>query len=223
MLERVQMFLTQILGVGGIAGLTLIYLFVIKKTMGDKLKSISWLNQNKLKLFFLAGAPTSFIYAPTLEELIFRAPLIVAFDRMSANAWIGIAISAAAFGLIHLNSPMVYTFLASDLDGQRERGTLSTDDIETEMARIKEEKASKVRVFLWIKVAVMALVGVPLAYYGIRYQSLWVSVGLHAAVNIFSMLILPILIGLVHVLSILFISLVELAGRSFFRLVRHRS
>ncbi|GEM_PF-6607109 len=41
------------------------------------------------------------IFAPTAEELIFRAPLVIAFGTLSLFAWMGIAVSSVAFGAIH--------------------------------------------------------------------------------------------------------------------------
>lgn len=80
--------------------------------------------------------------APAVEELIFRAPLIIAWSAMSTNAWYGIFVSTILFALAHL--PMV-----------------------------------KKRIMI---IGVIPL-GILTGYYGILYQSIWVSVGIHMLWN----------------------------------------
>jgi len=48
---------------------------------------------------------TAIVFAPLAEELFFRGLLLQTFWRHLGHAWLAIALSATAFGLIHITQP----------------------------------------------------------------------------------------------------------------------
>lgn len=63
--------------------------------------------------YFVVG-----LLAPLAEELVFRGAVLRALLRWHKNAWVGIAISAALFAIIHVNpAQMPHAFLAGLLLG----------------------------------------------------------------------------------------------------------
>lgn len=161
-MERVLMFLPSILIIGSIAGATSVYIKrVTEPRFGDDIKSVNW-KQNKWKDWLLIQ-PILIIWAPTAEELLFRAPLIIAFDAMSPFAWYGIFISSALFSLVHW--------------------------LEREKRDIRKKILNVVSTFL---LSILA------GYFGIKYQSIWLSVGIHAMCNLIPTMffLLIVVIGL---------------------------
>ena len=58
------------------------------------------------------------LFAPLVEELVFRGAVLRALLRWKRNPWIGIAISAALFAIIHMNpAQMPHAFLIGLLLG----------------------------------------------------------------------------------------------------------
>ena len=63
--------------------------------------------------YFVVG-----LLAPLAEELVFRGAVLRALLRWHKNAWVGIAISAALFALIHMNpAQLPHAFLVGLLLG----------------------------------------------------------------------------------------------------------
>ena len=63
--------------------------------------------------YFVVG-----LLAPLAEELVFRGAILRALLRWHKNAWVGIAVSAVLFAMIHMNpAQMPHAFLAGLLLG----------------------------------------------------------------------------------------------------------
>jgi len=102
--ERIYIFLPSILALACIAGIAFLYLKWIARRLGDNFTNEEWREKNVAKILLTVGAPTYYVFAPAVEELIFRAPLIILFGAMTSFAWYGILISSVLFALMHLLS-----------------------------------------------------------------------------------------------------------------------
>ena len=76
----------------------------------------TWLQEQMPELplgYFVVG-----LLAPLAEELVFRGAILRALLRWHKNAWVGIAISAVLFAIIHMNpAQMPHAFLVGLLLG----------------------------------------------------------------------------------------------------------
>lgn len=196
MYERLQNLSSQIL----ITGLSILVLHTYLNILANWIKkqphdNIEWLKQNQIKLYFLAGVPSILIFAPTFEEFFFRLPLIVIFSDVSGNAWLGILVSAVLFGAIHYLNPSTLYVSDQILDAKKNKGQdVKFNDVAKEI--VTKEKKAILRTKLSQVVATFFL-GLISGYYGIKHQSLFVSVGLHAAWNLFMPFILVIVASIV--------------------------
>ena|SRR3989344_3700349 len=202
MIDRIMQFLPSILVIASIAISTFIYLKVVIKKIGPAWKSVEWHSKNKWKVIWLVGAPAVNVWAPTAEELIFRAPIIIAFGTMSSSAWIGILISSAVFGAIHWFGKKINIL---EILSEKEAGNIKTDNLDTELSELEATQSKRVRIQRIAHVFTTMPLGVLSGYYGIKYQSIWVSVSIHAIWNLVMPIILPLFV-LIVVLSVLGIS-----------------
>ncbi len=165
-MERIYAFLPSILIIVCIAGTTLLYNKLITKRLGeDNLKINEWVKNNKWKAFS-SFAPVIYIGTPAIEELIFRAPLVIIFNTMSLSAWCGILISGGLFALLHWRDGIKFV-----VNGFSFSFSIFSN---------KEERT-------WIEgvnTLCVLILGILTGYYGIKYQSIWVSVGIHALWNL---------------------------------------
>jgi len=197
--ERFMQFLPSVIIIFSIAVVTLAHLFLIEKLLGSRLKSIDWLNKNKRKIFFLFFVPAFYVLPPTLEELIFRGPLIIVFGTLSFSAWIAILFSAFLFAAFH------YFGVASrinlfDILSEKEKGNIETDDIEAEEKKLAKTQSKKIKIRRIINISVSFPLGIFSGYCGIVYQSIWLSVVVHFIYNILAPIILWIIIAIVFLL-----------------------
>lgn len=191
MYERLQNLSSQVLTIG----LSILALYIYLKIINRWLKkqpydNIEWLKKNQVKLYFLAGMPMTIICTPMLEEFFFRLPLIVLFNDVSGGAWLGIFVSAILFGAIHYLNPKSFYVSQQILDAGKNKGIdAKCGDVAKEV--IAKEKKT-IMVAQIAQVIATFFFGLLSGYFGIKYQSLYVSVGLHAAWNLFMPFILVI-------------------------------
>lgn len=200
-MERIYVFLPSILIIACIAGVTLLYLKLIVKRFGDSFKSVEWHEKNKQKVAWVVGAPFINIWAPAVEELIFRAPLVIAFSAMSSFAWYGILSSSALFALTHWVGKKIWI---PEILSARENGEHKFDDLKTEVNRLHQEAGKKIIVRKVLHVILTLFLGILAGYYGIKYQSIWVSFGIHSAWNLIMPVVLPLftILGMLVLLGI---------------------
>jgi len=162
----------------------------IGKRYGDNFKSVEWLKENHGRVAWTVGSPHQYVLAPTIEELVFRAPLIIAFSTMSSGAWYGVLVSGALFALVHWFGKKI---LLSEVVSAKEKGSHESDDIAMEIGRLHTKEGKMIRVRKVLSVVLTFPLGILAGYYGIVYQSIWVAVGIHAAWNIFMPIVLQII------------------------------
>jgi len=194
------MFLPSILVIACIASATLLYLKWIVKRFGDKFKSVEWREKNKWKFFWIVGLPNRGLGSPFVEELFFRAPLIIAFSAMSSFAWYGVLASSCLFSLSHWFGKKISM---PEILSKRENSNHKSDDIETEIERLHQDKGKEIVVRRMLHMFFSLILGILAGYYGIKYQSIWVSVGIHSAWNLIMAEILPLFVLLFVSLGLL--------------------
>ena len=203
-MERISLFLPSILIIGGIAVIMFLYLKLMIRKFGDNLKSIDWVEQNKLKASLLLSSPNAYIFAPTWEELVFRAPIIIMFSELSQSAWYGILASSILFSVLHWRGNKITFFEILDA---RDNGEKESDNLEDESERLSQKMKKEVKQRKALHVLLTFLSGIIFGYFGIKYQSIWISVGLHSLWN----LIMPILVVVLIILAaIIYVSLSSL-------------
>lgn len=190
-MERIYAFLPSVLAIACIAGGTLLYVKWIIKRFGDNFKSIEWHQKNKWKVIWTVGTPLENIFAPAAEELIFRAPLIIAFDVMSSMAWYGVLLSSGLFASMHWFGQKIKIW---EILSAKENGDHMSDDVTAESDRLYTEEGTMIMVRKALHVIFTLPLGILAGYYGIKYQSVWVAFGIHVAWNLVMPIVLPILV-----------------------------
>ncbi len=219
-MERIYTFFPSVITIACIAGATHLYLKWIVKYYGDNFKSVAWLQQNQTRVIWTVGRPLAIVYGPMVEELIFRAPLIIAFSALSATAWYGIYASSAVFALIHWRGKKIFV---DAVINAREEGTQQSDDVLKEVDRLSEENKRRVLISKISQVLFTFVLGVLAAYYGIKYQSIWIAVGIHAVWNLFVPLVIAlIVIPLQIIIAIVIVAYMSIADEIRWRRRRRR-
>ena len=201
-MERIYAFLPSVLVIACIAGATFLYSKWVVKRFGDNFKSVEWHKKNQWKVIWTVGIPLTNVWAPAVEELIFRAPLIIAFSAVSSIAWYGVFASSGLFALSHWFGKKIWM---PEILSARENGNHKSDDVVAEVNRLNAEEGKMIMVRKVLHVVFTLPLGILAGYYGIKYQSIWVAFGIHSVWNLIMPVVLPILM-LLGVLAFLGIS-----------------
>jgi len=189
-MERIYEIFPSVLILACIADATFLYLKLIIRRFGDNFKSVGWHEKNKWKVIWTVGTPLTNVWAPAIEELIFRAPLIIAFSAVSSVAWYGIFASSWFFALKHWFGKKIWM---PEILSARENGDHKTDDVVAEVNRLHQENGKTIIVCKVLHVVLTLPLGILTGYYGIKYQSILVTFGIHSAWNLIMPVVLPIL------------------------------
>ncbi|MEK7452739.1 MAG: CPBP family intramembrane glutamic endopeptidase [Patescibacteria group bacterium] len=192
-MERIYAFLPSVLVIACIAGATLLYMKWVIKRFGDNFKSVEWHKKNQWKVVWTVSTPLTNVWAPAVEELIFRAPLIIAFSAMSSVAWYGVFASSGLFALTHWFGKKIWI---PEILSARENGDHKSDDVMAEVDRLHQEAGKRILVQKVFHVVFTLPLGILAGYYGIKYQSVWVAFGIHSVWNLVMPAVLPILMFL---------------------------
>lgn len=194
MVERISYFLPSILIILAIALATFVYFKLINKRLDLKSRNLEWYRQNRWKVSFLVGIPAINVLAPTAEELIFRAPIIVIFSSLTCGAWVGIIVSAVIFAITHWwGNKFSFKEINEAAKGESQA---QADDLTTAIKHLEESKAKELKIRRLLHVGVTFILGILFGYFGIKYQSIWLCVGIHAAWNLV-MPIVALIVGLI--------------------------
>lgn len=180
-MENIGEHLTSILEVMCLVLLSFAYIKKTQKKYGEKLDSVQWTAKHIIARMKLDTMTVS-VCSPAVEEVLFRAPLIIMFSSLSSNAWYGIILSSALFSLLHLPKlkiANIYTILA-----EWQKGNLESDSVKQESARLLSEQKVSTSKDKIIQLVVTFCLGVMFSYIGIVYQSLWLCVTVHAIWNL---------------------------------------
>lgn len=84
-----------------IALISTVYLHYLVAWVGPSFWDGSWIHTHPAKSTLLFVVPAALIWAPTMEELLFRLPLLLLFERMDTWAQVGVIVSSVLFGACH--------------------------------------------------------------------------------------------------------------------------
>src|SRR3989338_494760 len=98
---RLNVFLPSLIILAALVLVGVVYIRIIKWRLKGKLNSIAWVQEHHRQISWTISFPLLYVFGPAIEELIFRAPLVVLFENISSGAWWGISISAILFALTH--------------------------------------------------------------------------------------------------------------------------
>ena len=188
-MERIGHFLFSLLLMGSITAALWIYQIVMRRRWKKELDSIAWWKENRWKAFWRLLGPEIHLLLPFREELIFRAPLIIAFGFLSPHAWIAVLLVATVFAALH--SLLGKKLTLSEVFSEHEKRHLETDSLKETISFLKEAKKKEIRIRRLLHPVLILPLGILTGYYGIQYQSIWVAVGIHVFWNL-----LPILFPL---------------------------
>lgn len=206
MVEKLVSFLPPIIVLLFIVVILLCFSRLIVSRLFDKEKLkdpeyvAQWSKEHKLKTILISTLSIS-LYAPALEELIFRAPLIIIFDTVAGYAWIGILVSSVVFAVIHLFGK----FSEIIFEGTKEAFIASEELGEEEIDDFESSREGFIKRVNRSRLLSSFLVGILSGYLGIKHQSLYLCFGIHAAWNLLFPLLLTILF-LIVMLAWTFIS-----------------
>lgn len=201
MVERIDAFLPSIVILALVGMVTLGYVRFNIRRWGTSFKSVAWHEEHQSQVLWKVAVPLTYVSAPAIEEVLFRAPLIIAFPQISADAWPWLLASSAVFGSVHWFRRLVDP---ECLFEARKNGTNQSDDVKSEVRRIWAEFGIIGRMQQVFGVVIVSFGGLLFGYYGITHQSVWVAYGMHAAWNLFAPFVLIILVlfaGLVYAVS----------------------
>ena len=209
-MERILGQLPSFLILGGIASVSLLWVLIYARHNKENLKSIRWLENNQGKLTLIVGIPLVNIFAPAFEELVFRAPLIVGFESVSYRAWWGIIISSLLFSFVHVFNKHI---TLAEITSRRMRGEIQSDDLKAEITKLSSEMKREVWARKIAQLLITFFVGILSGYYGIKFQSIWVSFGIHAVWNLVSPFVVALVILLLGLVLIVASSIFHFAWR----------
>lgn len=148
----------------------------------DKYNDQEWVQNNKKKAvipYFLI----ILICAPALEEVVFRLPLIIFFDSLSSLSWIFIVLSSALFSFYHNKNALIYAVSRKRSKVYKENKTnLSPEEAEQSLDHDEKKEMKFQKYFIHVSTFLM---GVIAAYFGIKYQSLYLTALIHFIWNFF--------------------------------------
>jgi len=186
--ERFLQFASSLGFISLIAAAVTVYLrYAVKRWFPkEKIGSVEWASENVKMIFWRISLPVMYIQAPTLEELIFRGPLLFLFVSLTSSAWIGIMVSALLFGVFHWFNP---TADFSDM-----KKLAKTDDLASAAKEVEAQQPKLTLIKRSISVLVTCVLGAIAGYYTIVYQSLWAGVAVHFVWNLVVPIMLPLVI-----------------------------
>ncbi len=187
-MDRINLFLPSIVSLTLVGYATHLYLKWIRNRWHKRLSSIDWRNQNQNRVDWLINMPNAWILAPIQEELIFRSVVIIAFTNISIGAWIGITISAILFGLMHWRGSKIPL---SEIIWAKNLGKITSDDEKASVVEWARHIGSSEITRRKLRHVLSATChGMILGYCGVAFQSLFICVIVHSALNA---LIIPFL------------------------------
>lgn len=206
-MDRIRQFAPSILLALALGGIVFIYVKLVSNHYKDRLKSLEYAKANKLKMALLVGTPTTIFLAPLTEEVVFRAPLLLLFDHLSENAWLGVSISALLFGGAHWRGTKIDI---TDIPEKRANGEAITDDTQAELELAGKEHARRVLISKILHVILTTPLGLAFGYYGVKHQSLWLCIALHAGWNLIGYPVYIILSGVLTFIGAVIYTIGEL-------------
>lgn len=168
--------IASFIGVAIVATISFILFVTLLKNSPDN-ASISEVRETTSSMTHVCGALIGIIvFAPSLEELVFRGPLLLFVSNMSGtSSWLWVIGTSLAFALIHLVKSPVQQ---ADLDNYDEEASF-----EESAKKFRKENPSMILRRRIITIVTTFLLGMIFGYFGVQAHSLWVCFGIHLAWN----------------------------------------
>ena len=200
-MDRLEFFLPSVLAIASIAGFSFLILFLIRRRFKEEFKSLKWLEEQRWKTCFWFSCLYVYVFAPAIEELLFRGPLIIWVQPESPLVWHYTTLSAIIFSLVHWRGHKISIRELFDIKHRRDR---TSDDLEAEVKRLKEKESRLVLTRKITQTIITFPLGLLAGYYGVKYQSIWVSIGIHSMWNLFMPIAFPMTILLIALATVPF-------------------
>ncbi len=179
------------------------YSLVVNKRYKERFNSIEWLETHSWMPGVIIAAPAQYLFGPAVEELVFRLPTIVLADNFPSYKWYFIGVTTLVFSICHWHGTKIDLDELLSINFRREK---KLDNL-TELIKVVEiEKRDLVIKRKILRVLVACVSGFVFTYFGVAYQSLWLSFILHSMWNLF----MPLL---VIVFAIVFLALLRLLSK----------
>jgi membrane protease YdiL (CAAX protease family) len=180
--ERLVMFQTTFLFVGATSLVLLLWTVFISWWFQFKKRNLGWRRKYGMPIALFWSIPSMNFLGPLGEELLFRGPLLILFDRINFLAIVGIVISSFCFALEHWNAYPRYsqTKMAEATDEMMDEDTF--EDLTDGQIAVRRS----------IKLTAMFVMGSIFGYAVIFCQTLWAGILLHFLVNSASLIALAL-------------------------------
>ena len=165
------------------------------------------MKDNQFKTAMLFGVPLLNIWAPTAEELVFRGILLLCVSSLTVScAWPAIIICATLFGLMHWFGKKVD---ALEIFNEAKRGESMKEASERLVKDDPHQNTKKA-----IQVCLTFVLGLVTSYLAVKYQSLWLAVGIHFVWNLLAPIVLMLLFCVVLLIVVVFGALWNLVRKT---------
>lgn len=155
-MERIYTFLPSVLVIVFLVGVK----FILARMVNAKIDE--WKEKNKLWIALIVST-SSLLVSYAVTELIFRAPLIIAFDTMSSAAWCGVIVSSIIFALVRYCSWIKLMHWPTVFPQQKDLAETAEPKKTTTLQKI-------------VDTASVVIIGILSGYFGIKFQSIWMSI-----------------------------------------------
>lgn len=203
-MELFVRLLPSIVVLSVIAGIGKLYFWLINKFLHDQVNSAEWIQSHGLFTTLCLGFPLQIIVGPAIEELCFRTPTILLAGYFPSFKWAFILLSTTVFACAHWfgKKLLVEELVASDA-----RSKHSIDNLDDLGEIVEFEKRNEIIKRKFLHVLFAFFPGFLLSYFGVKYQSLWISYGLHAVWNLIAPLGVVLILLLFKIVTSFFIGL----------------
>ena len=178
-MERIMLFLPEIVQIIGMVTLTLIYLRLISK----RIPVPTPLQGKALRYLIFFYIPAVCILTPAFQGLLFRAPLVILFPQLTVSSWAVLLLWSAALAFLH--SPAASRCFA-----------WVNKCLKRRVVNAKEEQQG-----LGHPISAFLIEALSICL-GIICQSIWISVGVHAVFNL-----VPLFLGILPAMVIIIMAL----------------
>lgn len=189
-MERIGQFLPSLVLLGSITAALQIYQMVMRRRWKKELDSIAWWKASRKEAFWRLSGPEIYFLMPLREELVFRAPLIIAFGFLSSYAWIAVLLIGTVFAVTH---SLGKKLTISEVLREHKERQIETDSLKETVSFLEGVMKKEIRIRRLLQPLFIFPLGILTGYYGIQYQSLWLVVGIHVLWNLLFPILFPIL------------------------------
>jgi membrane protease YdiL (CAAX protease family) len=154
---------------------------IVSRKGREKFNDVDWCRQNKWKLVFFCAVPMIGAIAPVIEETLFRAPLIILFSALMPAAWATIVLSSLLFSVLHVGGLPPYLLGQKVFENEKSAGKKVAEATEGAGA----ENRGMVIGYRITRTIFAFSLGLVAGWLGVKYQSIYPCLIVHAGWNLF--------------------------------------